>query len=118
MSWPIWRPGKLGQATSLKMRDDMDVKVVEIRFMRGDKATRGFADVLIGDITIKDFRIYQTNGKPTVRNPFSTYKDATGDLKFREVISLPPNVKGEIDALIITEFFRRLKENQNANANR
>lgn len=58
------------------------------------------------------------NGKPTVRNPFSTYKDSDGTLKFRETISLPPNVKGEIDALIITEFFRRLKENQNANANR
>jgi hypothetical protein len=88
----------------------MKMEVLEIRFMKGDKATRGFADVLIGDITIKDFRIYQANGKPTVRNPFSTYKDVDGTLKFRETISLPPNVKGEIDALIITEYFRRLKE--------
>ena len=89
---------------------DLEIKVLEIRFMQGNKATRGFADVLIGDITIKDFRIYQTNGKPTVRNPFSTYKDVDGSLKFRETISLPPNVKCEIDALIITEYFRRLKE--------
>jgi len=88
----------------------MTIQVLEIRFMKGNKATRGFADVLIGEITIKDFRIYQVNGKPTVRNPFSTYKDVDGTLKFRETISLPPNVKGEIDALIITEYFRRLKE--------
>ena len=90
----------------------MTIQVLEIRFMKGNKATRGFADVLIGEITIKDFRIYQVNGKPTVRNPFSTYKDVDGTLKFRETISLPPNVKAEIDALIITEYFRRLKETQ------
>jgi len=91
----------------------MNFKVLEIRFMKGKKATRGFADFLIGDITIKDFRIYQTNGKPSVRNPFSTYKDVDGTLKFRETISLPPNVKSEVDALIITEYFRRLKETMN-----
>jgi hypothetical protein len=88
----------------------MTIQVLEIRFMKGDKATRGFADVRLDDITVKDFRIYQANGKPTVRNPFSTYKDSDGTLKFRETVSLPPNVKGEVDALIITEYFRRLRE--------
>jgi len=94
----------------------MRIEILEIRFMKGDKATRGFADIRIDDITVKDFRIYQTNGKPTVRNPFSTYKDSDGTLKFRETISLPPNVKAEVDALIITEYFRRLKENTNDRA--
>lgn len=94
----------------------MKIEVLEIRFMKGDRATRGFADVRMDDITVKDFRIYQVNGKPTVRNPFSTYKDSDGTLKFRETISLPPNVKGEIDALIITEYFRRLKEKEHGSA--
>ena len=88
----------------------MKIEIIEIRFMKGDKAIRGFADVRMDDITIKDFRIYHQNGKPTVRNPFSTYKDVDGSLKFRETISLPPNVKAEVDALIVTEYFRRLKE--------
>ena len=88
----------------------MSIEILEVRFMKGDKAIRAFADIRINEIIIKDFRIYQVNGKPTVRNPFSTYKDSDGTLKFRETISLPPNVKGEIDALIITEYFRRLKE--------
>jgi len=91
----------------------MKIEVLEIRFMKGDKAIRGFADIRMDDITVKDFRIYQVNGKPAVRNPFSTYKDADGTLKFRETISLPPNVKGEVDALIITEYFQRLKEKTN-----
>lgn len=89
----------------------MDIRVTDIRLLPGNKATRAFCDIRIGDITIRDFRIY-SNGKPSIRNPFSTYKDATGDLKFREIISLPPNVKAEVDALILSEYFRRLKENQ------
>ena len=56
----------------------MNIQILEIRFMKGGKATRGFADICIGEITIKDFRIYQANGKPFVRNPFSTYKDQAG----------------------------------------
>ena len=90
----------------------MKIEILEVRFMKGEKAVRGFADVRMDDITVKDFRIYHQNGRPTVRNPFSTYKDGDGTLKFRETISLPPNVKAEIDALIITEYFRRLKETQ------
>ena len=89
----------------------MNIEVLEIRFMKGDRATRGFADVRMDDITIKDFRIYQTNGKPSVRNPFTTYKDFDGKLKFRQLINLPSNLQAEVNALILSEYFRRLKEN-------
>lgn len=87
----------------------MNIQILEIRLMKGGRTTRGFADVRMDEITIRDFRIY-CNGKPSIRTPFSTYKDATGDLKFREIISLPPNVKAEVDALILSEFFRRSRE--------
>jgi hypothetical protein len=104
------RQQERGKSETIKK---MNIQILEIRFMKGEKAVRGFADVRMDDITIKDFRIYHQNGKPTVRNPFSTYKDTDGSLKFRETISLPPNVKAEIDALIVTEYFRRLKEQNN-----
>jgi hypothetical protein len=91
----------------------MDMKVVEIRFPSGNKTTKAFCDVRIDDITIRDFRVYQTNGKPSVKNPFSTYKDQTGTLKFREIISLSPTVQVEVNALILGEYFRRLKEQNN-----
>jgi len=104
------RQQERGKSETIKK---MNIQIIEVRFMKGEKAVRGFADVRMDDITIKDFRIYHQNGKPTVRNPFSTYKDTDGSLKFRETISLPPNVKAEIDALIVTEYFRRLKEQNN-----
>lgn len=91
----------------------MDIQVIEIRLLPGHKATRAFCDILIDGITIRDFRVYQMNGKPSVRNPFSAYKDHEGNLTFREIISLPPTVQTETHALILSEFFRRLKETPN-----
>ena len=90
-----------------------DIQILDVRLLPDYKATRAFCDVRIDDITIRDFRIYQANGKPSVRNPFSTYKDHEGHLTFREIISLPSTVQAETHALILSEYFRRLKEKNN-----
>jgi len=91
----------------------VDIRVLDIRLLPGNKATRAFCDVEINGITIRDFRIYQTNGNPSVRNPFTAYKDRDGNLAFRQLLDLPPNVQVEVNALILGEYFRRLKEKRN-----
>jgi hypothetical protein len=91
----------------------MDIQIIELRLLPGHKATRGFCDVRIGDITIKDFRIFQTNGKTSVRNPFASYKDVDGNLKFRQLVNLPSNVQTEVNALVLGEYYRRVKEQRN-----
>lgn len=88
----------------------MEIRVLDIRLLPGTKTTRAFVDVRIDEILVRDFRIYQTNGKPSVRNPFTAYKDQDGKLIFREIISLPSTVQAEAHALILSEYFRRLKE--------
>jgi hypothetical protein len=88
----------------------MEIIILDFRFTKGRRATLAFCDLQMGEITIKDFRIYQTNGKPSVRNPFTAYKDFEGNLTFREIINLPPKVQTEAHALILGEYFRRLKE--------
>ena len=88
----------------------MNISILETRLLSGHRTTRAFCDLRIGDITIRDFRVCQTNGKPSIRNPFTSYKDFDGNLKFRQIVDLPPNVKAEVDALILSEYFRRLKE--------
>jgi hypothetical protein len=88
-----------------------DIQILDLRLLKGDKPTKAFCDVRVGDITIRDFKVYQTNGKPSVKNPSSTYKDQTGTLKFREIIILPLTVQTEVNALILSAYFRRLKEN-------
>jgi len=91
----------------------VQIGVLGIRLLPGNKPTRGFADLIIDGITIRDFRIYHTNGKLSVRNPFTAYKDHDGELTFREIISLPPTVQTEAHALILSAYFRRLKEKRN-----
>jgi len=92
----------------------MKAEVIDIRFTKSSRTTRAFADIFIEGITIRDFRICQKkdDGKPSVRNPFTTIKDADGVIRFRQLINLPPNVEAEVDALILGEYFRRLKESQ------
>ena len=87
----------------------MGIEVLEIRLLPGSKATRAFADLQIDGIKVRDFRV-MNNGKPSVRNPFTAYKDHEGKLLFREIINLPPNVQAEVNALILSAYFRRLKE--------
>jgi hypothetical protein len=101
----------LGKLRAAKV---MEIRVLDIRLLPGNKVTRAFVDLEFEGITIRDFRVYQPNGNPSVRNPFNTYKDRTGKLSFREVISLPSKVQAEVNVLILSEFFRRLKETGNA----
>ncbi len=90
----------------------MEIQVIDVRLLPSHKATRAFCDVWIGNILIRDFRVYQPNGKPSVRNPFLTYRDSYGSLKFREIITLPSTAQTEVNAAILTAYFRRLKENE------
>jgi DNA-binding cell septation regulator SpoVG len=87
------------------------IEVTDIRFIESGKSLRAFADVRFGNITIRDFRIVKENGKrPYVKVPFSTYKDQKGRIKFRPVVILPGEVRGEIDLAILNAYSQREKE--------
>ena len=87
------------------------IEVTDIRFIESGKSLRAFADVRFGNITIRDFRIVKENGKrPHVKVPFSTYKDQKGRIKFRPILILPDEVRGEIDLAILNAYSQREKE--------
>ena len=94
----------------------MEIEILDIRLLPGEKSTRAFADVSINGILLRDFRIYQPHGKPSVRNPFTAYRDAQGKLVFRQFVDLPATVQGEVDSLILIEYYRRLKEKENGSS--
>jgi hypothetical protein len=85
------------------------MKLLDLRLLPGEKATRAFVDLEINGLIVRDFRVYQINRIPTVQNPFNTYKDREGKLTFREIISLPAAVQAEAHALVLGEYFRRIK---------
>lgn len=95
----------------------MEIEILDLRLIGSGKFLKAFADVKLGDIVIRDFRIMKENGnRPYVKAPFSTYKDQKGRLKYRPIIILPDEVRGEVDLQILNAF-RREKEQINGKPN-
>lgn len=95
----------------------MEIVILDLRVIESGKSLKAFADVRLGNIVIRDFRIVKEVGKrPHVKAPFSTYKDQKGQLKFRPIIVLPDEVRGEVD-LAILNAFQREKEQNNGRPN-
>jgi DNA-binding cell septation regulator SpoVG len=90
----------------------MRIRVVEIRSLRhGSSLIRAFVDIQLENIVIRDFRIMKEDGKRLyVKAPFSTYKDQRGQLKFRPIIVLPDEVRGEIDLAILNAYRGELEK--------
>ncbi len=85
----------------------MEIKVVEIRPLNDGRTLKAFVDMKIGDLIIKDFRVLKEDGKrPYVKVPFVTYKDQTGQLKFKPIVVLPDEVRGEVDLAILNAYQR------------
>lgn len=96
------------------MRGEMDVRVISVRLLPEGRPLKAFADVQLWSLILKDFRIMQDNGgKPYVKAPFTTYKDKTGQLRFRQIIDLPAEVRGQVDNAILHAFYQREKEINN-----
>lgn len=92
-------------------KNGMKVEVLEIRLVHSDK-TKAYIDLKFGDIVIRDFRVMKENGKrPYVKLPFTTYKDQTGHLNFRQIVVLPDEVRGEIDLAILNAYQGELEKN-------
>ena len=92
----------------------MGVKVVGIRILPPGKSLRAFVDITLDEILIRDFRVVQEDGKRLhVKTPFSTYRDSTGQLRFRPIVILPDEVKGEVD-LAVLNAYRGEKERENS----
>ena len=95
----------------------LEIEILDLRVIESGKSLKAFADVRLGNIVIRDFRIVKENGKrPHVKAPFSTYKDQKGQLRFRPIVVLPDEVRGEVD-LAILNAYQGEKEQNNGTPN-
>ena len=90
------------------------IRILDLRPMPGGRALKAFADILINDIRVNDFRILQTNGRVYVKAPFTTYKNKTGEIAFRQIVDLPGEVRSRIDTAILSEFYRKMEKENGA----
>ena len=86
----------------------MQIRIIDIRLQDNKGALKGFCDVEINEIIIKDFRILQhPNGKAHVTAPqISFIKGPNGQREFRTLVTVPDASKWELEAAILGEYLK------------
>ncbi len=89
-----------------------EVKVIEIRQARKEGPLRAFADLIIGNMMVTDFRIFEEDGgRARVEVPMATWRDpVTHQLRFKPVITLPGELMGRVQAEILSCYYRAMEE--------
>ena len=89
----------------------MNIEILEIRFLPGDRSLRAFCDVKIGDWIVHDFRILKQNGQRAfVSPPQVSWKDpGTGEIKYKGILTIPPEQKQRIDTEILHAYQREME---------
>ena len=84
----------------------MNIRVIEIRPLNDGRPLRAFADVQWGDWIIHDFRVIRQDGqKAFVSPPQVSWKDpATGEIKYKGILTIPPEQKQRIEVEILSAF--------------
>ena len=89
----------------------MTVQVLSLRLIEPkESGLRGFADIRLDAILVRDFRIVQRNGKPFVEGPHTTRKK-DGQMFFNQIITFPEELRVEIDTAILAAYFREKEKN-------
>lgn len=97
------------------MSNEDKIEVINFRLLPGNgRSLKAFADVQLPDGTvIRDLRVIESLGKRAhVLCPQTSFRDPSGQLVFRTIITFPDRLMGEIELLILNEWNRE-KERRN-----
>ena len=91
----------------------MNLKVLQIRHSKNNSPLKAFADVLVSDIEIRDFRIIQHPGdKAYVAVPQTSWRGQGGKIQYKTLITMSDELKWQIESAILAEY-QRAKEKTN-----
>ena len=90
----------------------MGIEILDIKIPDGDRKVRAFCDVEINGMIIREFRVIKENGKsPWVVAPQMSWKDPTsGQIRYRTLITLPSELKGEVERLVLNRFAAEMEK--------
>ena len=89
---------------------DIQVEVIGLRLINGDRPLRGFADIqlsVMGETwTVRDWRIEKRDGQRiAVSSPLTSWKDPqTRQLKFKAIFTIPAELRQTIEIAVINAF--------------
>jgi len=90
----------------------MEIQVIETRLLPGDRSLKAFCDVKVNDWVIHDFRVIKQNGqKAFVSPPQVSWKNPqTGEIKYKGILTIPPEQKQRIDVEILSAFQKEMEK--------
>jgi len=98
---------------SLKGGKTMDIEVIELKLINGSsRSLKAVADVRIGDLTIFNWKVIQQGDhRVQVEIPQVSWKDSTGQLRYRKLLAIPGGLLQRVEVAILSAWER---EKQNA----
>jgi len=89
----------------------LNVQIIDLRLLPGEKPLKGFADVQVGEWTVREWRIIKENGKPyRVAPPQISWKAPDGAILYKTVITVPDELKGQIDFAVLKRFMGEMEK--------
>lgn len=96
----------------------MEIKIIDLKLIRGDKPLKALVAIEVGGIIIRDIRVVKENGRrPVVLAPQNSWKGDDGQIRYRTVVTFPDEMKGEIDLVVLKKYLGEL-EKHNASSTR
>jgi len=90
----------------------LSIRVIQIRPLQDGRTLKAFVDIEVGGWVIHDFRIIKQDGqKAFVSSPQVSWKDpTTGEIKYRGILTIPPEQKQRIDTEILHAFQKEMEK--------
>jgi DNA-binding cell septation regulator SpoVG len=91
----------------------MEIIILDIRPQNGGRPLKAFVDLKLGDLTIRDFRVIQQRGERAfVTAPQTSWKSPDGAIKYKTIITMPNDLKWQIESAVLAEFQRAQEKRQ------
>jgi len=89
------------------MGKTVEIKVVEMKVLDGEKPLKAYASIQLGNWIIHDWRIIQQPGQRAwVSVPQSSYKGKDGKARYRNLITIPGEWRQRIEEEILKAWGR------------
>jgi DNA-binding cell septation regulator SpoVG len=88
----------------------MSIEILTIRLTTTNSSLRAFVDVKVGDWIVNDWRVWQQNGRAYVSVPQSSWKDPSGQLKFKPILKLPDDQLEKLQTAILFAYHQELEK--------
>jgi DNA-binding cell septation regulator SpoVG len=82
-----------------------EIEVVEIQNVNLKGALQGFADIRIGGLILRNFKIIRgENGALQVEYPTTTFRNSSGQIRYKPLVSCPAELMQKICVKILSAW--------------